>query len=405
VSIYKECDIRGTYGDDLTEAVAYRIGRAVGTRLPGRDIVVGGDVRTHTPALKKEAIRGLAESGATVLDIGIVPTPLAYFAQRRLGAYGVLMVTASHNAAQYNGCKLMLGDKPVTPEDVAEIGRIAEAGRFSSGLGKVESRDMAVEYEQWQAATFADVRGQGACVAVDAASGSYSEIAPRVLERLGFVVYRICCDIDGRFPHHLPNPAVDENVALLVAAMRERPSGLGIAFDGDGDRVVFVDELARIVSAERALLILARHRLGVGQRPGAAPRVVYDHKCSMVVGEKIREWGGEALPEKSGHAHIKRRMLEDGCLLGGEISGHFFHADLAGGDDGLYTALLMCRILQAAKLHLSALADTIPTYCITPDLRIPYDKPDRAQLLECVKRRFVDKPQVLLDGEIGRAHV
>lgn len=369
MSIYKECDIRGIYPRELDETCAYRIGRAIGTDFRGKSLAVGGDVRLSTPALKKELIRGLLESGADVTDVGTVPTPAFYYALRHLPVKGGLQVTASHNPPEYNGIKLMFGEMPVSADEIAEIGRRAEEGNFSNGSGLLTRADVTEDYARFLVGAFPP---RGEKVVLDCGNGAMSELAPRVFSELGYETVPLFCSFDGSFPNRGPNPAVYENLTALREKIIETGAAFGAAFDGDGDRVVFADERGRVVQSERALVLLIRDCLSDG-----TGSVVYDQKSSSIVRNAILACGGEPRMERSGHAFIKRNFLRNRSRLAGEISGHFFFGEL-GYDDGLYAALKLAEILGRSGRGLGELVDEIPSTVITPDIRCfcPYEKRD-----------------------------
>lgn len=379
--IFKACDIRGHAGPDLSPEVARRIGRAVGSLRAGQTVAVAGDLRESTPALKAALIEGLAATGADVVDLGTLPTPAFYFGKEHLGCAGGVMVTGSHNPPGDNGFKVSLGAGAITPADIQEIRRRAGSGDFAAGSGTVRSADVLPAYEAFLRGHFPRVT-RGARLVVDAGNGCYGPIAPRVLRDRGHDVVELYCDPDGRFPNRPPDPAVAANLRVLGATVVRERAALGVAYDGDGDRVVFVDPRGRVVESDVACVIFARHVLAA--RPGD---VVHDIKCSGVVAEEVRRAGGTPVMEKSGHAFIRGTLLRRRAVFGGEISGHFFFGEL-GRDDGLYATLLMLDILRAAGRDLAALSDEVPRYVITPDLRLPAP-PDRARaILDAMGRAF-----------------
>lgn len=393
MSIFKACDIRGRYGRDLTPEIAERLGLAVGTELSGQAAVVGGDLRPSTEPLKAALIKGMMAAGCRVVDVGILPTPAFYFAKDCLKTTGGVMVTGSHNPPGDNGFKIVLGPWPITEEELASLeGRMARMD-FTQREGSYERFEIIDAYEAFIQGKFSP--GSGLKVVVDAGNGCYARIAPEVLRGSGYQVVEIFCEPDGTFPGRSSNPAVAANLKTLCEIVIQAGADLGAAFDGDGDRVVFVDERGRVVESDRSLVLFARYLLR--QRPGD---VVYDLKCSSVVPEEVRRMGGVPVMEKSGHAFIKTTLLRRKAVLGGEISGHFFFGDL-GRDDGLYATLFMLRILVEEGQGLAALADSVPRYPITPDIRLPCP-PDEAraivQELEGAFAREEDVEISTLDG-------
>lgn len=400
MSIFKACDVRGVYGEDLTEEEALRIGRAVGTvlrqRHPGTQprIVVGGDVRLSTPALKAAMVEGLQRTGLAVLDVGIVPTPVFYFARLHLSTMAGVMVTASHNPPAFNGFKIVLDELPITPEELQHLRDLTLQQNFLTGPGTVETREVVEEYRRFLRSLAAPVSPQQPPfrLAVDCGHGCYSHLAPAVCREVGYEVEELFCEPDGTFSSRPPNSAVAENLSALCARVLVVSADLGVAFDGDGDRVSFVDERGRVVSSDAAAVLLARHELA--HAPGG--KVVHDIKCSQLLREAVQSAGGLPLMEKSGHTFIKARMITEQAVFGAEISGHFFYARLHGGDDGLYSALRMAEVLRASGRSLGSLVDELPTFHTTPDLRIPWD--GDAQVLETLAAAFPPERVSRLDG-------
>jgi len=391
MSIFKDCDIRGVYGAELNEETAHLLGRAVGTRLAGRDCVVGGDLRPSTPSLKAALIEGLRASGAGVIDLGILPTPAFYFGKKRLGAYGGVMVTASHNPPRYNGFKLIFGDLPVIPEDLQAVARQMETGEFTRGQGDYRQEEILPDYVAFLCAAFPGLKPQH--VVVDAGNGSLSNVAPQVLRQLGQRVEELHCIPDGTFPHRDPNPAIPAHLSDVRQRVLDVGAELGVAYDGDGDRVIFIDGRGRVQPADRTLVLFIRYLLR--QHPGAS--IVYDLKSSSVVAEETLAAGGRPLRERSGHAFIKRRLLTEGAILAGEISGHYFFGEL-GGDDALYATLFLLRVLGDWGATLAEAMDTVSVYPITPDLRIPCPAERVQRILEELREAFRDYPIDTLDG-------
>ncbi|KHO61415.1 Phosphomannomutase [Thermoanaerobacter sp. YS13] len=392
MSIFKACDIRGIYKEDLDEEKTFEIGRAFGTMIEGKDVVVGGDVRLSTPSLKKKIIEGLILSGSKVIDIGTLPTPAFYFAKRHLNTYGGVMVTASHNPSKYNGFKIIFGDLPVREEDIEDLEKLTKIKKYRDGKGELITKPMLEEYEKYILRFFHPITKR-LKVVIDAGNGVCGPTAIKLFTNLGYDVEPLFCEMDGNFPHREPNPAIEENLKYLKKKVVESNADFGVAFDGDGDRVAFVDEEGRVLSSEKGIIIFAKYLF----KKDGAGKIVYDHKCSTVVEKEITKLGGTAIREKSGHAFIKRNFLIQNAIMAGEISGHYFFREL-GGDDGIYAALLMGEIIDKKNKKLSELANQIPDYYITPDIRIPYPYEDKEELLNSVKEKFKEYPIDTLDG-------
>ncbi|MDH7569576.1 MAG: phosphomannomutase/phosphoglucomutase [Armatimonadota bacterium] len=405
-SIFKACDVRGVYGEDLTDEHVRRIGAAVAVFLRRREeaprVVVGGDVRLSTPPLRAALLEGLASNGARCVDIGTVPTPVFYFARRHLGITAGVMVTASHNAARYNGLKLALGRLPVTPEELDEVRALAAANAAALGQGSVERASVIPAYREWIRGATAAWRPQSLPspralaaphVVVDPGNGAWSGLGAEVFREAGYRVTAVNNTADGRFPGRDPNPSIPAHLTGLGESVRREGALLGIAFDGDGDRVAFVDELGRPVPADAAAVLLLRALLP--GEPGA--RVVHDIKCSQVVADEVRRLGGEPIMERSGHTFIRTRMMRENALFGPEASGHYFFRALEGGDDGLYCALLFCAAVLAHAEPLSAQVDALPRYATTPDIRVKYAG-DPRPLLDTIAAAFPPSQVSRLDG-------
>ena len=383
MSIYKACDIRGLYPDEFSEANAERVGKALGAIAAGRAAVVAGDVRLSTPALKARLTAGLLSTGAQVVDLGTVPTPLFTYAVDEMDPAVGAMVTASHNPPEFNGVKLVVGGQVTTPEVMARVQTLAEGGSSPTGEGTVVARDMTPPYEAFlcDAAQAWLAHDRRARVVVDAGNGCMAETAPRVFRRLGFDVVPLFCEPDGRFPNRDPNPSVAESLTALSRAVCDHGADLGVAFDGDGDRAVFVDDAGAVVPSECAAILLAREILR--DRPGR--NVVYDLKSTQALPECVEAAGGEALMERSGYAFIKARMRREAAVFGAEVSGHFFYGFLNGRDDGLLSALYVAALVAREREPLSAQVRRLPRYAITPDVRVPRNPAQVAEALRRIK--------------------
>lgn len=388
MGLFKACDIRGVADIELTNDVVQPIAWAVGAKLAGKKVVVGGDFRLSTARLKEMMIRGMAESGCTVIDIGTVATPMFYYALKSCGAAGGVMVTASHNPPKYNGFKIVLGDMPISEAEIAEIASIAQKHMRMQAKGSILNVNIAEEY--WENTVRKAKKGKLKLV-LDAGNGAASDFAPELYRRCGFEVIELFCHPDGNFPNRSPNPSYPQNLKKLAAKVKEECADLGIAFDGDGDRVAFVDENGRAVDNDDILVLLAKSCLENGSGV-----IIYDAKCSMTVPESIKKAGGRAVMARAGHTFSKRAFLEEKALFAGEISGHFFFAEL-GYDDGMFAGLKMCEYV-ARKGNLSVLIDEIPNYILTPETRVHYAGNDRDALLLRTAENLQDHQLNLIDG-------
>ncbi|WP_169833036.1 phosphomannomutase/phosphoglucomutase [Geosporobacter ferrireducens] len=390
MSIYKDCDIRGIFNEDLEGETAYHIGRSIGTIMQNKTLVVGGDVRISTPLLKEKLIDGLMDSGAKIIDIGTVPTPVFYFAKGYLKADGGVAVTASHNPAKYNGFKIILSDMPIQTEDIQNIKKIVDRHAYRDAVGSYQSIEVNDAYKEYIKGLVKVYRSLK--VVIDAGNGTTSIIAPQLFRNLGYTVIPLFCEYDGSFPYREPNPAIYSNLSKLQSKVLEEGADLGIAFDGDGDRVVFVDEKGRISASEESFTVFIQEYLKDKPSP-----VIYDIKSSSIVEKEVEKYHGKPIMERSGHAFIKKTFLENHAVLAGEISGHFFFREL-GYDDGIFAALKMAEILTKNNKKLSYYTDRIEKTVMTPDLRIPYPKDCQLELLEKVESLNQQYEITKLDG-------
>jgi phosphomannomutase/phosphoglucomutase len=390
VSIYKACDIRGRFGGELTLQHAARLGAAIGALQGPATVLVGGDGRVSTPALKDALVRALLAAGCQVVDLGMVSTPLFYFSRQKLGIETGVMVTASHNPAGDNGFKVTLGPLPITEEEMAGLAGRIERGNFSpaGAPGQYSQADLAPDYLASVCRFAPDLSVMR--VVLDCANGMAGLFARRVWAQTRARLDFLLEDVQGDFPSHPPNPAEAKNLAMLQRAVVAARADLGVAYDGDGDRVAFVDETGQPLVQDKAIVLLARDALRDGPET-----IVYDQKCSRIVADAIRALGGRPLMELSGHTYIKRAFLLEEAAYAGELSGHHF-LRAVGGDDALVSSLFVARILRESGLPLSRLAAEIPAYPITPDLRVPMP-PDAIE-------RVLAQLQAALQGEAALSY-
>jgi len=399
MSIYKPCDIRGETSE-LSPDLYRGWGRSLGRKLePGALFVVGGDVRESTPPFLEALTDGLSQAGATVLSLGIVPTPMVYFARRAHGCAGCAIVTASHSPPDINGLKWMVGDFPPSEEEVRTLER--EVAMTTDGLaarptGTIDAVEVLGEYQTWLEDRWASPhRGVGSVV-IDPGNGTWAGRAVPVLGRV-FPDVRFTAihdHPDGLFSERNPDCAKPEYLSRLAETVVGERADLGIAFDGDGDRVAFVDDEGQPLTAEQATLILLQS-FGKGLRDQP---FVYDLKFSGCVPDAAEEAGARPVVERSGHAFIRTRVLQTGAAFGAEISGHYFYGELEGGDDGLFTACRMITHLGQAQTPFSKLRGQCPPVFITPDLRLAAEGRDREEAVKEVQGTFADLPQTSVDG-------
>ena len=364
----REYDIRGVMGGTLSADDAYAVGRGFGTvvkRAGGSRVAAGYDGRLSSPELEAALVEGLSDCGLAVWRVGRGPTPMLYFAVRSLPTDGGVMVTGSHNPPEYNGFKMMLGKGAFYGEAIREIGEIAAAGAYASGpKGAVAERPVMAAYVE---RLLQDFRGKRPLTVVwDAGNGAAGEVMTKLSRRLPGRHVLLFGDIDGRFPNHHPDPTVPKNLVDLQAKVAVEKADLGIAFDGDGDRIGVVDGQGRILWGDQLLVLLAREVLA--DMPGAT--VIADVKASQVLFDEIARAGGKPLMWRTGHSLIKAKMAETGAPLAGEMSGHIFFADrYYGFDDALYAAVRLLGIVSRGTLSLDEMRDQLPKVVNTPELR------------------------------------
>ena len=366
--IFKAYDIRGVVGRTLTPPIVRAIGQTLGTlaREKGRDaLVVGRDGRLSGPELAAAVAEGIRAAGADVIDVGMVTTPMSYFAANHLGTHSSVMVTGSHNPPDYNGLKMVVDGITLSGDDIQDIRARIEAGKLASGAGTYRTADIAEAYRDRVAS---DVRlARPLRIAVDCGNGVAGAFAPALYRRLGCEVTEMYCDVDGRFPNHHPDPAKPENLRDLTALLAKGGHDLGFAFDGDGDRLGVLTRDGHNIFADRQLMLFAADVLA--RAPGAT--VIYDVKSTRNLKPWILQHGGAPLLWKTGHSLIKSKMRETGAALAGEMSGHtFFKERWYGFDDGLYAGARLLEILSRHD-NPSAVLDALPDAVSTPELNVP----------------------------------
>jgi phosphomannomutase len=384
-SILREYDVRGIVGDTLDEADARALGRsyaALALSEGAKRVAVGRDGRLHSPSLEAALIDGLTQSGLDVVQVGMGPSPMLYFAVATLGVDGGIQVTGSHNPADYNGFKMLLNGRSVFGAEIQALGRRAEIGEWVDGLGEVTAADVIPAYID---ALLKDFDGGAFRIGWDAGNGAGGEILDRLLDRLPGEHHAIYTDVDGTFPNHHPDPTVEANLADLKALVAEKNLDFGIAFDGDADRIGAVDGEGRVIWGDQLLMILAAPVLK--ELPGAT--IIADVKASQTLFDRVAELGGTPLMWKTGHSLIKSKMKETGSPLAGEMSGHiFFKHQWYGFDDALYAAIRLIRAVSASGKSLTQLKSEMPASVATPELRFPVDEARKFAVVQEVAARL-----------------
>ncbi|MBF0167382.1 MAG: phosphomannomutase/phosphoglucomutase [Alphaproteobacteria bacterium] len=387
-TILREYDIRGIVNETLHAADAYAIGRAFGTmcaKAGGRHVAVGRDGRLSSPEMADAVILGLRAASIDVIDIGLGPTPMLYFAAKTLNADGGIMITGSHNPPNHNGFKMVMKGKPFFGADIQELGQIARSGASANGSGGLSRRDLGKAYAD---RLLQDYNGQRPLRVVwDCGNGASGEIVRQLVAKLPGHHKVLFAEIDGNFPNHHPDPTDPHTLVALKAEVADERADLGIAFDGDGDRIGVVDGQGRILWGDQILVLLAEDVLKM--RPGAT--IMADVKASQSLFDAISAMGGEPLMWKTGHSLIKTKMAEIGCPLAGEMSGHIFFADsYYGYDDALYAAVRFLSKVARMAESLAAWYDRLPKLVNTPEIRIDCPDERKFAVIEEVRSRLAD---------------
>jgi len=371
-SIFKAYDIRGIVEKELTPEVVKLIGMAIGSESIAqgeRGIVVGRDGRLTGPMLSESLISGLIESGCHVVDIGMVPTPLVYFATYTKGASSGVMVTGSHNPPEYNGFKIMIAGETLAADKIQNLYSRIVNQQFSSGSGSSTSINIDQDYMDTIKSDIVLERELN--IVVDCGNGIAGNIAPKLFESLGAKVTKLFCLVDGRFPNHHPDPSNPENLEDLIKEVIDTGADLGLAFDGDGDRLGLVDNNGNVIWADRQMILYSRDVLS--RKPGA--KIIFDVKCSSLLPKDISEHGGEPIMSRTGHSFIKNKLKETDAELGGEMSGHIFFKDRwYGFDDALYTAARLLEIISKTDKTCAEIFAELPDSVSTPEINIHFDE-------------------------------
>ena len=385
-TILREYDIRGIVGKTLTPADTRAVGRAFGTMVASRGgatVCVGYDGRLHSPELEEALVEGLSACGLLVERIGLGPTPMLYFAVKHLGAAAGAMITGSHNPPEYNGIKMLTAGGPVYGEQIGRIGQIAAAGEFIDGAGESHNCPIMDTYVDRLLSDYQGARDL--TIAWDAGNGATGEALRKLTAKLPGRHILLYDEIDGRFPNHHPDPTIPAHLEDLKRAVETHGCDVGIAFDGDGDRLGALDEKGRIIWGDQLVAIYAADVLR--EHPGAT--IIADVKASQTLFDEIAKLGGEPMMWKTGHSLIKAKMAETGSPLAGEMSGHIFFADkYYGFDDARYCAVRLADLVSRAGTPLSAMRDTLPDVLNTPEIRFQVDEARKFSVIDEVRQRL-----------------
>jgi phosphomannomutase/phosphoglucomutase len=396
--IFRAYDIRGVVGETLSEDIARQIGAAIGSEAFDRGqqtLLVGYDGREYSPALAEALIEGITESGRDAINIGSVPTPVLYYGTHNGDTQSGVMVTGSRNASDYNGFKVVLEGKSLVGDEVKALYQRIKDNNLTSGKGSVRASDFTQEYLD----AIADdvVVAQPLKVVIDCGNGIAGSIGPELLDSLGCEAVPLYCEVDGTFPNHHPDPTKPENLVDLIKTVKSQGADLGIALDGDGDRLVAVTAEGEIVWPDRLLMLFAKDI--VSRNPGSD--VVYDVKCTRHLNSVISSFGGRPIICRSGHSYIKEKILETNALLGGELSGHIcFSERWFGFDDGLYSAARLLEIVGSQEEGLADLLKEFPQSVATPEIHISVDDESKFELIDALVAAadFEDASITTLDG-------
>ena len=398
--IFRQYDIRGIVGKDLTVEAARAVGRAYATYVVERGvsgpIAVGRDNRPSGAELREALVGGLTECGVSVVDIGVVPTPLLYWSLHHLGVAGGIQITGSHNPPEYNGFKMCVGTDSLHGEGIQELFRLQARGKFTAGRGEVREEAVVDRYVDDVVARVGRL-SRRLKVVVDCGNGAGSIVAERLFSRLGVDATYLFCESDGTFPNHHPDPTVVENLEDIIAAVREEGADLGVAFDGDADRIGVVDSRGGIVWGDHVLILYARDVLA---RTGRGQSVIFDVKCSQALPHAITEAGGKPVMWKTGHSLIKEKMKELHAPIAGEMSGHmFFTEGFYGHDDALYGAVRLLRIVADSGKGVADLLADVPKFVSTPEIRVDCPEEIKFDVVDRAVQHFRARYEVIdVDG-------
>jgi len=399
-TIFREYDIRGVTGNDLTPDVARSVGRGYAAFLDSRNIkgtiAVGRDNRPSGNALCAELVAGLLECGLDVVDIGVTPTPLAYWAQHNLDIVGGIQITGSHNPPEFNGFKLGVEKRSIYGEDIQRIYEMIVAGKFPSGKGTLQCEDIIGRYVEDVGTRIGKISRPVRCVA-DCGNGAGALVAKKLFDRLGVPARILFGESDGTFPNHHPDPTVPENLEDLIEAVHDDKAELGIAFDGDADRIGLVDEDGEIIWGDHLLIIYSRDVLA---RTGKGQSIIFDVKCSQALPEEVEKAGGVPLMWKTGHSLIEEKMHETHAPIAGEMSGHMFFAEgWYGFDDALYGAARLLRIVADNGKSVKQMMADVPRFVSTPEIRVDCADDIKFSVVDAAKRHFASGHKVIeVDG-------
>ena len=400
--IFRQYDIRGIVDRDLTVEAALAVGGAYGSYLRQRGltgaVAVGRDNRPSGDKLRDALVQGITAQGLDVIDVGVVPTPLVYWSLHHLPVIGGIQITGSHNPAEYNGFKLCLGTQSMHGEEIQALYRLQRDGLAPKGAkGSVRHDDSVIARYIDDVVERVGRISRPLTVAVDCGNGAGALVAGPLFERLGVKQIPLFCESDGRFPNHHPDPTVEENLVDIIAAVKSKRADLGIAFDGDADRIGVIDDRGEIVWGDHVLILYARDVLA---RTGTGKPIIFDVKCSQALPDEIAKAGGKPVMWKTGHSLIKDKMRELDAPIAGEMSGHMFFAEgFYGHDDAMYGAARLLSIIEKSGQSVSALLADVPHFVSTPELRVDVPEAEKFAIVDRAVKHFSATHEVVgVDG-------
>jgi phosphomannomutase len=397
---YRTCDVRGRYPDEINEELFFHFGKSVAQQVPqGKAILIAGDLRPSSVPLKQAFAEGAVVAGAHVLDAGLAPTPILYFGKRMLGTYAGAMITASHNPPEYNGLKLLLGRYPAMAAQLRALKPGVSLGPTLGPRGKIEPVDLFEPYLEFLSKTWRDrLRARPAIkpisLVMDPGNGAWALLIREIIQQLEIEAKVIHLVPDGTFPNRSPDCMAPGSLGALAEEVKHQGASMGMAWDGDGDRVAICDDAGKTVSSDEILLMLLPDLL----RGTVREKILYDLKMSNKIKSTIEALGALPIVERSAHCFLEARMINEGCLFGCECQGHMFFRELGGADDGMYAGLMMADFLQRNQMPLSELARQIPQLFITGDLRIPGGETEFYDIKRCVENALSFARFSYLDG-------
>lgn len=384
--VFREYDVRGLVGKDLHEEFVFDLGRAIGAyarRYKIQCMTVGRDCRLSSSDFSIALKKGINQAGVATIDIGMCATPMLYFSIRHLKVGGGVMVTGSHNPPEFNGFKICIGNDTIYSAQIQELKKIMEKEDYVHGSATSSQEDIANSYQEY---LFQNVKiKRGINLVIDGGNGVGGHFTLPLLERFGCTINALNCEPDGRFPNHFPDPTVEENLTQLIETVAEKKAQLGIAFDGDADRLGVISDKGEIIWGDKLLILFSRYILK--EKPGAT--IIGEVKCSQTLYDDIAKNSGRAIMWKAGHSLIKAKMKEEKAVLGGEMSGHFFFADrYFGYDDAIYAALRLLEILSISGEKISSLLADVPRVYATPEIRVDCPDEKKVAVVEKIRKHY-----------------